>query len=157
MDWRRAFRPPLTPENPRAWLTTSDKWGSSLFTSAQHKAYLCYPMTKAEWLRTVTATKARRRRAAAKTANNAPYLAQLDPRKLVEHPSNLRRTLGDLTELRDSIAASGVLQAQAVVPRTTAAGSSPATAGPQPPPRRSKLASGLRVSRRPCPASSDRT
>ncbi|MFI7430692.1 ParB/RepB/Spo0J family partition protein [Micromonospora sp. NPDC049836] len=46
----------------------------------------------------------------------APYLAQLDPRELVAHPTNLRTQLGDLTELRASIAASGVLQALTVVP-----------------------------------------
>ncbi|MEU0151562.1 ParB/RepB/Spo0J family partition protein [Micromonospora fulviviridis] len=47
---------------------------------------------------------------------SAPYLAQLDPRELVAHPTNLRTKLGDLTELRASIAASGVLQALTVVP-----------------------------------------
>ncbi|MEV0427872.1 ParB N-terminal domain-containing protein [Micromonospora sp. NPDC050495] len=46
----------------------------------------------------------------------APHLAQLDPRELVAHPTNLRTQLGDLTELRASIAASGVLQALTVVP-----------------------------------------
>ncbi|WP_435586116.1 ParB/RepB/Spo0J family partition protein [Micromonospora aurantiaca (nom. illeg.)] len=46
----------------------------------------------------------------------APYLAQIDPRELVAHPTNLRTQLGDLTELRASIAASGVLQALTVVP-----------------------------------------
>ncbi|MEH1014654.1 ParB N-terminal domain-containing protein [Micromonospora sp. CPCC 206060] len=46
----------------------------------------------------------------------APYLAQLDPRELVAHPSNLRRALGDLTEMRASIAAYGVWQALTVVP-----------------------------------------
>ncbi|MFG3602650.1 ParB/RepB/Spo0J family partition protein [Micromonospora chersina] len=46
----------------------------------------------------------------------APYLAQLDPRTLLAHESNLRTSLGDLTELRASIAASGVLQALTVVP-----------------------------------------
>ncbi|MFE9690839.1 ParB/RepB/Spo0J family partition protein [Micromonospora sp. NPDC005806] len=47
---------------------------------------------------------------------STPYLAQLDPRELVAHPTNLRTQLGDLTELRASIAASGVLQALTVVP-----------------------------------------
>lgn len=46
----------------------------------------------------------------------APFLAQIDPRDLLAHPRNLRTQLGDLTELRDSIAASGVLQALTVVP-----------------------------------------
>jgi ParB/RepB/Spo0J family partition protein len=46
----------------------------------------------------------------------APYLAQIDPRDLLDHPSNVRTQLGDLTELRASIAASGVLQALTVVP-----------------------------------------
>lgn len=55
-------------------------------------------------------TKARSR------GKKAPYLAQIDPRDLLAHPSNLRNQLGDLTELRDSIAASGVLQALTVVP-----------------------------------------
>jgi ParB family chromosome partitioning protein len=61
---------------------------------------------------TAAATKARRTKAKA----TAPYLAQLDPRELVAHPSNLRRDLGDLTELRASIAAHGVWQALTVVP-----------------------------------------
>ncbi|WDZ84044.1 ParB/RepB/Spo0J family partition protein [Micromonospora cathayae] len=55
-------------------------------------------------------TKARRPK------TKAPYLAQLDPRELVAHPSNLRRALGDLTEMRASIAAYGVWQALTVVP-----------------------------------------
>ncbi|WP_319461266.1 ParB/RepB/Spo0J family partition protein [Micromonospora sp. RTP1Z1] len=46
----------------------------------------------------------------------APHLAQIDPRALLAHESNLRSSLGDLTELRASIAASGVLQALTVVP-----------------------------------------
>ncbi|MBM0226854.1 ParB N-terminal domain-containing protein [Micromonospora sp. ATA51] len=46
----------------------------------------------------------------------APYLAHIDPRELIAHPSNLRTQLGDLTELRASIAATGVLQALTVVP-----------------------------------------
>ncbi|MDM4723195.1 ParB N-terminal domain-containing protein [Micromonospora sp. WMMA1363] len=56
------------------------------------------------------ATKARRPKV------KAPYLAQLDLRELVAHPSNLRRSIGDLTELRASIAAYGVWQALTVVP-----------------------------------------
>ncbi len=59
-------------------------------------------------------TKARRPRA--KATATAPYLAQLDPRELIAHPSNLRNQLGDLTELRASIAAHGVWQALTVVP-----------------------------------------
>lgn len=56
------------------------------------------------------ATKARPR------GKKAPHLAQLDPRELIAHESNLRNQLGDLAELRASIAASGVLQALTVVP-----------------------------------------
>ncbi|TDB79611.1 ParB N-terminal domain-containing protein [Micromonospora sp. KC721] len=59
-------------------------------------------------------TKTRRPKTKAKVT--APYLAQLDPRELVAHPSNLRTQLGDLTELRASIAAHGVWQALTVVP-----------------------------------------
>ncbi|SCG15492.1 chromosome partitioning protein, ParB family [Micromonospora echinofusca] len=46
----------------------------------------------------------------------APYLAQIDPRDLLAHPKNLRTQLGDLTELRASIAAYGVWQALTVIP-----------------------------------------
>lgn len=57
-----------------------------------------------------TATKARRPK------GNAPYLAQVDPRELLSHERNVRTQLGDLTEIRASIAAQGVLQALTVVP-----------------------------------------
>ncbi|MBL6275341.1 ParB/RepB/Spo0J family partition protein [Micromonospora fiedleri] len=46
----------------------------------------------------------------------APYLADIDPRDLLANPRNVRTQHGDLTELRASIAASGVLQALLVVP-----------------------------------------
>lgn len=61
-------------------------------------------------MRVKAATKTRRPK------TKAPYLAQLDPRELATHPSNLRRSVGDLTELRASIAAYGVWQALTVVP-----------------------------------------
>ncbi|MDG4796899.1 ParB/RepB/Spo0J family partition protein [Micromonospora sp. WMMD1082] len=46
----------------------------------------------------------------------APYLADIDPRDLLANPRNVRNQHGDLTELRASIAASGVIQALLVVP-----------------------------------------
>ncbi len=44
------------------------------------------------------------------------FLLYLDPRDLLGHRGNLRRELGDLTELEASIADEGVLQALTVVP-----------------------------------------
>ncbi|WFE47585.1 ParB/RepB/Spo0J family partition protein [Verrucosispora sp. WMMD1129] len=51
-----------------------------------------------------------------RTKTKAPYLADLDPRDLLANPRNVRTQDSDLTELRASIAASGVLQALLVVP-----------------------------------------
>lgn len=45
-----------------------------------------------------------------------PYLLNLDPRDLLRHPSNPRRDYGDLTELRQTIAVQGVVQALTVIP-----------------------------------------
>ncbi|OJF13753.1 ParB-like chromosome segregation protein Spo0J [Couchioplanes caeruleus] len=46
------------------------------------------------------------------------YLLYLDPRDLLGHRGNLRRDLGDLSELQASIAAEGVLQALTVIPES---------------------------------------
>ncbi|GIE28938.1 hypothetical protein Ait01nite_019830 [Actinoplanes italicus] len=45
-----------------------------------------------------------------------PYLAWIDPRDLLSHPNNPRKNLGDLTELKASIASVGVVQALTVFP-----------------------------------------
>jgi ParB/RepB/Spo0J family partition protein len=101
-----------------------------------------------------TATKRRRATAphlkpvdgSAPAASAPPggYLGHIDPRTLLAHPGNLRKDLGDLSELRASIAAQGVLQALTVIPegggyrvvaghRRAAAAAEAADAGEWPP------------------------
>jgi ParB/RepB/Spo0J family partition protein len=48
--------------------------------------------------------------------DGTPYLAWIDPRDLLSHPNNPRKALGDLTELKESIASVGVVQALTVLP-----------------------------------------
>jgi ParB-like chromosome segregation protein Spo0J len=49
-------------------------------------------------------------------AADTAYLVHLDPRLVLAHPGNLRQDLGDLSELKASIAAQGVVQAPTVIP-----------------------------------------
>lgn len=48
--------------------------------------------------------------------DGTPYLAWIDPRDLLSHPNNPRKHLGELTELKESIASVGVVQALTVFP-----------------------------------------
>jgi ParB-like chromosome segregation protein Spo0J len=50
------------------------------------------------------------------TALDCGVLVHVDPRTLLVHPGNLRTDLGDLTGLRASIAANGVIQALTLIP-----------------------------------------
>lgn len=51
------------------------------------------------------------------TTNPDTYrLVWLDPRQLAGHPLNVRHDLGDVTELADSIRASGIVEPLVVVP-----------------------------------------
>lgn len=47
---------------------------------------------------------------------STPYLLNLDPGALLAHPRNVRQDLGDLSDLKATIAGQGVLQALTVIP-----------------------------------------